>query len=178
VHLRRRRRRRQGRGGSRESWVAESQCGQFTPGSVASHSARLTPAMKGALHVALGDSGEPQLAFCVEFPPLYGDKATQMRLRRNSRVVAAYFLVERAKGSAWDHSRLRREQDGWAEHAAFMDALSEQGSWSSPARSRGRWRQRPARRRRPRRGAIRARLAEDPGARRCLPPSRSGPGRC
>jgi len=41
--------------------------------------------------------------------------------------VTDYFLVERAKGSDWDHSRLRREQDGWAEHAAFMDALSEQG---------------------------------------------------
>jgi uncharacterized protein YciI len=41
--------------------------------------------------------------------------------------VANYFLVERAKGSAWDHSRPRREQDGWPEHAAFMDALSEQG---------------------------------------------------
>ena len=50
-----------------------------------------------------------------------------MRLRSNLPVVAGYFLVERAKGPAWDHSRLRREQDGWAEHAAFMDALSEQG---------------------------------------------------
>jgi uncharacterized protein YciI len=44
-----------------------------------------------------------------------------------SASVADYFLVERAKGSAWDHSRQRREQDGWPEHAAFMDALSEQG---------------------------------------------------
>ena len=44
-----------------------------------------------------------------------------------SAFVADYFLVERSKGTAWDHSRLRREQDGWAEHAAFMDALSEQG---------------------------------------------------
>jgi uncharacterized protein YciI len=41
--------------------------------------------------------------------------------------MADYFLVERAKGPAWDHSRVRREQEGWAEHAAFMDALSEQG---------------------------------------------------
>jgi uncharacterized protein YciI len=41
--------------------------------------------------------------------------------------MAEYFLVERAKGPAWDHSRPRREQDGWAEHATFMDALSEQG---------------------------------------------------
>jgi hypothetical protein len=31
-----------------------------------------------------------------------------------------YFLVERGKGPVWDHSRGRREQDGWAEHAAFF----------------------------------------------------------
>jgi uncharacterized protein YciI len=36
-------------------------------------------------------------------------------------------LVERAKGSAWDHSRGRREQDGWDAHAAFMDALADEG---------------------------------------------------
>ena len=38
-----------------------------------------------------------------------------------------YYLVERAKGPAWDHSRPRREQDGWDEHAAFMDALAAEG---------------------------------------------------
>ena len=38
-----------------------------------------------------------------------------------------YFLVERGKGPLWDHSRGRREQDGWDEHAAFMDALVEDG---------------------------------------------------
>jgi uncharacterized protein YciI len=41
--------------------------------------------------------------------------------------VADYFLVERARGPAWDHSRSRREQDGWDEHAAFMDELVEEG---------------------------------------------------
>jgi uncharacterized protein YciI len=41
--------------------------------------------------------------------------------------VADYFLVERAKGPAWDHTRTRREQDGWDEHAEFMDALAEEG---------------------------------------------------
>jgi uncharacterized protein YciI len=41
--------------------------------------------------------------------------------------VADYFLVERAKGPAWDHSKLRREQAGWDAHAAFMDALAEEG---------------------------------------------------
>jgi uncharacterized protein YciI len=38
-----------------------------------------------------------------------------------------YFLVERGKGPAWDHSRPRREQESWDEHAAFMDALAEEG---------------------------------------------------
>jgi len=41
--------------------------------------------------------------------------------------VADYFLVERGKGPAWDHSRRRREQEGWEEHAAFMDGLADQG---------------------------------------------------
>jgi uncharacterized protein YciI len=41
--------------------------------------------------------------------------------------VADYYLVRRAKGTAWDHGRRRREQDGWDEHAAFMDALAEEG---------------------------------------------------
>jgi uncharacterized protein len=41
--------------------------------------------------------------------------------------VADYYLVEQAKGPAWDHSKGRREQAGWDEHAAFMDALTEEG---------------------------------------------------
>jgi uncharacterized protein len=41
--------------------------------------------------------------------------------------VADYFLVERGKGPLWDHSRGRREQDGWSEHAVFMDRLAEEG---------------------------------------------------
>jgi uncharacterized protein len=41
--------------------------------------------------------------------------------------MPGYFLVERAKGPRWDHSRLRREQDGWDEHAAFMDRLADEG---------------------------------------------------
>jgi uncharacterized protein YciI len=41
--------------------------------------------------------------------------------------VADYYLVKLARGSAWDHARGRREQDGWDEHAAFMDALTEEG---------------------------------------------------
>jgi uncharacterized protein YciI len=41
--------------------------------------------------------------------------------------VADYYLVERGKGPAWDHSRGRREQAGWDEHAAFMDRLTGEG---------------------------------------------------
>jgi uncharacterized protein YciI len=46
----------------------------------------------------------------------------------NWRAVADYYyLVEQARGPAWDHSRPRREQAGWDAHAAFMDALVEEG---------------------------------------------------
>jgi uncharacterized protein YciI len=38
-----------------------------------------------------------------------------------------YYLVERGKGPLWDHARRRREQDGWHEHAVFMDALADEG---------------------------------------------------
>ncbi len=41
--------------------------------------------------------------------------------------MAAYFLVKRAHGPSWDPSRLRREQAGWDEHAAFMDRLVDEG---------------------------------------------------
>jgi uncharacterized protein YciI len=41
--------------------------------------------------------------------------------------VADYFLVEQARGPAWDHSKPRRQQDGWDAHAAFVDALTEEG---------------------------------------------------
>ena len=41
--------------------------------------------------------------------------------------MSEYFLVTRAHGPSWDSSRLRREQDGWDDHAAFMDRLVEEG---------------------------------------------------
>ena len=41
--------------------------------------------------------------------------------------MADYFLVTRAWGPAWDPTRPRRGQNGWDEHAAFMDALVEEG---------------------------------------------------
>ena len=39
-----------------------------------------------------------------------------------------HFLVITTRGPAWDTSRGRREQAGWQEHAAFMDALVEHGA--------------------------------------------------
>jgi hypothetical protein len=41
--------------------------------------------------------------------------------------MADYYLVERGHGPLWDRSRGRREQDGWDEHAAFMDRLAADG---------------------------------------------------
>ena len=42
--------------------------------------------------------------------------------------MADYFLVKHVTGPRWDHSRRRREQTGWAEHAAFMDSLTAEGA--------------------------------------------------
>lgn len=39
----------------------------------------------------------------------------------------SYYAVVRSKGPGWDHGRKRREQQGWDEHAAFMDALAADG---------------------------------------------------
>ena len=39
----------------------------------------------------------------------------------------AVFAVTMVAGPGWDSSRARREQVGWAEHAAFMDRLVEEG---------------------------------------------------
>jgi hypothetical protein len=41
--------------------------------------------------------------------------------------VADHYLVEQARGPAWDYSKRRREQAGWDAHAVFMDALVEEG---------------------------------------------------
>jgi len=37
------------------------------------------------------------------------------------------FVVLRSRGPAWDDSKPLEGQSGWAAHAAFMDALFEQG---------------------------------------------------
>jgi uncharacterized protein len=39
-----------------------------------------------------------------------------------------YFVVRQRRGPEWDDTRGRREQDGWDEHAAFMDALVDEGA--------------------------------------------------
>ena len=41
--------------------------------------------------------------------------------------MADLYLVKLARGPDWDHARHRREQDGWGEHAAFMDGLVDEG---------------------------------------------------
>jgi uncharacterized protein YciI len=38
-----------------------------------------------------------------------------------------HFAVRLVHGPAWDTSRQIREQDGWQEHAAFMDGLVNDG---------------------------------------------------
>jgi uncharacterized protein YciI len=43
-------------------------------------------------------------------------------------MAAAYFLVTELPGPAWDPSRPRRAQDGWDEHAVFVDGLAEEGT--------------------------------------------------
>jgi|SRR5579859_6122374 len=39
----------------------------------------------------------------------------------------AYYVVRLRRGGPWDWSRGMREQDGWDEHAAFMDGLVDSG---------------------------------------------------
>jgi uncharacterized protein YciI len=39
----------------------------------------------------------------------------------------ANFAVRLVHGSGWDPSRQIRDQDGWCEHAAFMDRLVDDG---------------------------------------------------
>jgi uncharacterized protein YciI len=39
-----------------------------------------------------------------------------------------YFVLRLERGGPWDWSRDMREQDGWDEHARFMDDLVDKGS--------------------------------------------------
>jgi uncharacterized protein YciI len=40
----------------------------------------------------------------------------------------ALYLIRHGHGPTHDPNRSRRAQDGWTEHAAFMDALTERGT--------------------------------------------------
>jgi len=42
--------------------------------------------------------------------------------------MSPLFIVENAKGPAYDRSLGRREQQGWEQHAAFMDRLVAEGT--------------------------------------------------
>jgi uncharacterized protein YciI len=54
--------------------------------------------------------------------------ARSLPRRENARLgVVALFALTEVSGPNWDASRERREQDGWDEHAAFMDSLAEDG---------------------------------------------------
>ena len=39
----------------------------------------------------------------------------------------AFYVVRLRRGGPWDWSRGMREQDGWDEHASFMDGLVDSG---------------------------------------------------
>ncbi len=39
----------------------------------------------------------------------------------------AFFVLTMVNGPRYDPARARREQDGWDEHAAFMDGLTDAG---------------------------------------------------
>jgi uncharacterized protein YciI len=41
--------------------------------------------------------------------------------------VSDHFLVTTTRGPAWDTSRGRRSQEGWDDHARFMDGLVDEG---------------------------------------------------
>ena len=38
-----------------------------------------------------------------------------------------YYVLRLERGGPWDWSRGMREQEGWDEHAAFMDGLVDEG---------------------------------------------------
>lgn len=38
-----------------------------------------------------------------------------------------YFVVLHEPGNTWDQTRSMREQEGWDEHARFMDQLADEG---------------------------------------------------
>jgi uncharacterized protein YciI len=70
--------------------------------------------------------GEQQYRVDLYWLPIPRCKPGQ-RFAPSTLRLLAYFLVTRAWGPAWDPTRPRRAQDGWEEHAAFMDELVDDG---------------------------------------------------
>ena len=48
-------------------------------------------------------------------------------MTRGTIASEVFFAVRLERAGPWDFSRGLREQEGWDEHAAFMDGLVEQG---------------------------------------------------
>jgi uncharacterized protein YciI len=66
-------------------------------------------------------SNQPAL---VTWSPVIGKRAGR---RAQYRFGMALFVVRLERGGPWDWSRDMREQDGWDEHARFMDGLVDAG---------------------------------------------------
>jgi arsenate reductase (thioredoxin) len=49
------------------------------------------------------------------------------RAERLATELGTLFVMRQARGPQWDPARGRREQDGWDEHAAFIDGLVADG---------------------------------------------------
>jgi uncharacterized protein YciI len=56
-----------------------------------------------------------------------GDAQGARQARRVSQLPLTYWVVRRRRGGPWDWSRGMREQEGWDEHARFMDSLVDEG---------------------------------------------------
>ena len=54
-------------------------------------------------------------------------KAVRSAPPRSSSEAPSLYVVRRERGGPWDWSRDLREQEGFDEHAAFMDGLVESG---------------------------------------------------
>jgi uncharacterized protein YciI len=51
----------------------------------------------------------------------------QGRRIHGPKLFVMFFAVRLQRGGPWDWSRDLREQDGWEEHARFMDTLVDEG---------------------------------------------------
>ena len=48
-------------------------------------------------------------------------------MNREPRLRSVFFAVRLQRGGPWDWARDLRGQDGWEEHATFMDSLVDEG---------------------------------------------------